>query len=122
MGKSQLELDVSGLEAKLEALGGSQLESTSVKNAEAAAQILVNEIKRRAPVDTGALRDSYRYRVYRSDRDTWVAVVGTDIFYAVPQEYIHTPHVRPSVEARRDEITKILAADTIRDTIEVVER
>jgi hypothetical protein len=119
---ADLELDVSGLEARLDAMGGSQLETTSVKNAQEAGSLLRDEIYKRAPVDTGQLRNSYMYRVRRSERDTWVVHVGTDVYYAVPQEYLYTPHVRPAIEARRSDLIEILAADTLSDTLRTVRR
>lgn len=44
------------------------------------------EARRRAPVDTGRLRNSITHRLY-AEGDTAVAEVGTDVEYAVYQEF-----------------------------------
>lgn len=61
--------------------------------------------KRLAPVDTGRLRSSINWRL-ESDARGLVAVIGTDVDYAVHQEFgtvkmAAHPFLRPALEAAK---------------------
>lgn len=91
-------------------------------NMQEAVDLLQQEIQSRAPVDTGHLRNSYDTRV----EETSTGVKGhvwSDADYAAAQEYgtayqSGTPHVRPAVDARRDELIEIIGDQTIAAAID----
>lgn len=98
---------------------GNGVTNSADSNVEKAALHLEGAIKDRAPVDTGHLRSSYSTRVEGS-----VAHVGTNVPYALPQEYgtryqSGTPHVRPAIEAERGEMFGIMAG-SIKDALKSV--
>lgn len=105
------------LGAFMSALQGAQIGSFTRTGVEKAAAHLNNEIQSRAPVDTGHLRDSYGYTVEGSGEKV-VAHVGTNVDYALHQEYgtvyqSGTPHVRPALEANRGELVRMMGEDAI---------
>lgn len=88
-------------------------------NMDVAARHLRREIQTRAPVQTGRLRDSYRVEI-RSAPDGAVGHIGTDVDYAVDQEYgtrfqPGTPHVRPALDANRDVIADMVLSPAFDD-------
>ena len=112
---------ISGLSALQGRLSKVGIGKASEQNMAAAAAHLEGEIKDRAPVDTGHLRGSYGHTVQGGDNGA-VAHVGTNVEYAAHQEYgtVHqggTPHVRPALEANRDQLVQIMAADTLKEAL-----
>lgn len=95
---------------------GSSVADEAEKNMEIACLDLEGEIKSNAPVDTGNLRASYSTQVDR-EGDTIIGHVGTNVEYAETQEYYGTPHIRPSLDAKRDTILKTIGAKTVTDAI-----
>lgn len=99
----------------------------------AGANPVINATKRNAPVKTGNLMRSYHIGTKERNitepqatdgapqmvSQAGVAVVadmlrrsrkaevlaGTDVEYAPPQEFLYKPHLRPALEANRDEVT-----------------
>lgn len=109
--------EIFGLGALISRFRGANIGKSSQRGAEKAAAHLTSEIKSRAPVDTGHLRDSYGYYV-ESGRSRVTAHVGTNVEYAVHQEYgtvyqSGTPHVRPALEANREDLARMMGEDTI---------
>ena len=112
---------ISGLSALQGRLSSVGIGKASEKNMAAAASHLEGEIRERAPVDTGHLRGSYGHIVQGGDKGA-VAHVGTNVEYAAAQEYgtVHqggTPHVRPALDANRDQLVKMMAADTLKEAL-----
>lgn len=99
----------------------SAIPSSGQANMQIAVLELEREVKRRAPVDTGHLMGSYT-SVVTSQGETVTGHVGTNVEYAIHQEYgtahqAGTPHLRPALEARRTDLNRIIAADTLRDAL-----
>lgn len=87
------------------------------EGAEAGAEVLLGGIQRRAPVDTGNLRDSYEVEMVSQSRKGATFRVVTDVDYASHQEYgtVHqsgTPHVRPALKEDQRKV-KIAMEDTL---------
>lgn len=106
---------IAGLSALQSLLGGIDVGAKAEANVAAAAAHLEGEIKARAPVDTGHLRGSYG-----SVTQGTVAYVGTNVEYALHQEYgtqhqSGTAHVRPALEGSRGQLIEIMGAQTIKD-------
>lgn len=115
MGNAGLFMNLAILTSRLTGLGSSVTE-TAEKNMEIACLDLEAEIKKTAPVDTGHLRGSYESVVERQG-STIIGHVGTNTEYAAYQEFLGTPHVRPSLDAKRDSIIRTIGAKTVRDAI-----
>lgn len=79
---------------------------TTESQVRSAAQVIVNDIKDRAPVATGHLRNSYDYTIDDSGGET-TAHIGSSVDYALYQEFgtsrmAAQPHVRPALEANKE--------------------
>ena len=107
---------ISGLSALQGHLSSVGIGKASEKNMASAASHLEGEIKDRAPVDTGHLRGSYGHTVQGGDRGA-TAFVGTNVEYAASQESLGTPHVRPALDANRDQLVKLMAEDTLKEAL-----
>ncbi|HQJ88734.1 MAG TPA: HK97 gp10 family phage protein [Methanoregulaceae archaeon] len=97
------------LTAKLRSLGADvskHLEAAGTKGM----LVLEAEIKRRAPVKTGNLRDSYSTEAATAG-DTVTVTTGTNVVYARPQEYGPRPHVRPAIDAVEGNVGKVVRAE-----------
>lgn len=116
MAKSGLFMQLSGVRGMLSTLSGA-IAPAAEKNMEAAVLELEGEIKSRAPVDTGHLRASYEGRVESSSGDTVVGIVGTNVEYAPDQEFYGTPHLRPAVDARTNDLLQIMGAQTLSEAV-----
>lgn len=111
--------EIHGLDGLMGTLSGIDITGTAEKNVEQAAQHLQGEIRSRAPVRTGHLRSSYDY-VVRSQGDSTVAFVGTNVNYSQYQEFGTSimgaqPHVRPALDSNRQQLVEIMAGQTLRD-------
>ena len=115
MSKSGLFLELTSFANGLSAVSNA-IPSTGATNMRVATLELEREIKQRAPVDTGHLRASYTSRVEQTT-DGATGVVGTNVEYAAPQEFLHNPHVRPALDARRTDLVRIMGARTLSDAI-----
>lgn len=116
-------LTITGLGALISTLSGASIGDSGQKGMEEAASHLESEIKSRAPVDTGNLRDSYAHTV-ESSGNTITAHVGTNVEYAIGQEYGTTyqggtPHVRPALEANRSRLVEMMAEGTLTTAFEL---
>lgn len=110
--------NLGALQGRLSSIG---IGKASESNMAAAASHLEGEIKERAPVDTGHLSASYGHTVQGGDKGA-TAFVGTNVEYAAHQEYgtVHQggqAHVRPALEANRDQLVQIMAADTLKEAL-----
>lgn len=113
--ESSFEIDTGPAESALSA-AGSNVDDVAMKNMQTAMLVLEGEIKRRAPVRTGYLRSSYEGDAERTSSGV-IGFVGTDVDYAVPQEFIYTPHVRPAIDAQRSNLRRIVGENTMRETL-----
>lgn len=88
----------------------------------AVANDLVDEIQKRAPVDTGNLRDSYQIK--EGNSAIGEVIVYTDVDYAPYQEFgtlfqPGTPHIRPALEIIKAKYNLNSVPDvTFRDMLE----
>jgi HK97 gp10 family phage protein len=78
---------------------------------EAVGLFVRGEVQVRAPVDTGNLRDSYDYEV---DPAVKVVRIGTNVDYAIYQEYgtrkmKAQPHLTPAIEENKNKIKQLIA-------------
>lgn len=113
---ASFELDLSPWEAMFEALGDI---GTDTSGMEKAVDKIHQDVQSRAPVDTGQLRDSYRTKV-TTEGDAAVGYVGTNLDYAIHQEYgtVHqsgTPHLRPALEANQKEFPELVFGDVLQN-------
>lgn len=109
--------EIFGLSALIARFMGASIDKSSREGMERAAAHLTGEIKSRAPVDTGHLRDSYDYFVDGSGNSV-TAHVGTNVEYAIHQEYgtqyqSGTPHVRPAIEANRSQLVEMMGKEVL---------
>ena len=91
-------------------------------NMDTACRVLEQDVKDRAPVDTGHLMRSYDHTV-RSRGGRTVGHVGTNVEYAIYQEFgtrhmSAQPHFRPAIDAQEDTILDIIGKETIRGAID----
>lgn len=110
-----LDMNLARLTRSLSALP-STVSSAAEENMQVATLHLEGEIRKRAPVDTGHLRASYESRVDR-EGGTIVGRVGTNVPYAPAQEYLGTPHIRPALDAEKDRLIQMMAAQTVTDAV-----
>lgn len=115
MSNASLVMNLGSLTSSLSSLG-SAIPATAEQNMHIACAELEGSIKDRAPVDSGHLRASYESRVDRNG-DTVIGHVGTNVEYGAYQEYLGTPHVRPSLDARRSDLLHIIGAKTISEAL-----
>lgn len=113
MARWGFELDLTSWDDTLATLTGT---GATERGMSKAASLLQADIQRRAPVDTGRLRDSYEVRIDRSDGGNVTGHVGSDVPYSLHQEYgtrhqSGTPHVRPALEANRSKLVELMFDD-----------
>lgn len=87
------------------------------KALEAVGFFVTREVKKRAPVDTGRLRSSYRHQVDLGQRNV---KIGTDVQYSPYLEFGTSkqraqPHLRPAMEENKNQIQKIVSEHLGRD-------
>lgn len=97
---------VDTLRAKLKALGA-DMQKEMMTAAEKGMLVLEAEIKRKAPVRTGNLRDSYNTEVARAAGEV-IAITGTNVEYGPTMEYGPRPHVRPALDQTRGDIQAVV--------------
>ena len=82
--------------------------------AEAGADVLEVEARRRAPVRTGNLRDSIQKRLFKSSKTSASYLVYSAAWYADVVEKSpfknRRPFMRPAFDSKRDEIAKRMGA------------
>lgn len=98
---------IDGLSARLQSLAPADVAGMAKATAH-----LHDEITRRAPVDTGHLRDSYQTSVEDSGEGA-VGRVFTTVEYSIFQEYgtryqSGTPHVRPALDGNRRQLVEMM--------------
>lgn len=113
-------MQVGGLSGGLSTIKDA-IPSSGQSNMHIACGTLEGKIKENAPVDTGHLRGSIEYRV-ESSGDKIIGHVGTNVPYAVHVEYgtqhmAAQPFIRPAVESEKQNLVKIMAADTLAEAV-----
>lgn len=111
-------VDTSAVDAALKRLSNATRGAALGKGLMAGALVVEGDAKRRAPVDTGNLRNSIRAEQV-SDTE---ATVGTPVDYAIYPEFgtsrqAAQPYLRPALEQNRQTIIDTVAA-TIRSEAE----
>lgn len=80
------------------------LETGLGKKLNKAAMIVKTDAKLYAPWKTGTLRRGIMHAVH--EKEYW-AEVYSDVPYAVHQEYLYTPHMRPALDQNVERIRQI---------------
>lgn len=101
-GLDQLKAKLTGIKSGISA----DLEQAGIKGM----LVLEAEIKRRAPVKTGNLMNSYTTEAETSG-DTTTVTTGTNVIYGPAMEYGPRPHVRPALDATEGDISAVVVAE-----------
>lgn len=115
---------IAGLSALKSAFGNLNPANNAEKGVKEAGELLRGDIAARAPYDTGHLSRSYGVKM-ESRGNTAIAHVGTNVEYAIHQEYgtVYqggTPHVRPALDANRSKFLDMMGKQALHATFDQI--